>query len=131
MPATFGTRPGRRIEVRISEELVALCAAEPDIAWGTVVHELLHAYACVMSGEVRELCACGFRVKHGAGFARASEGIVQVLGMEGFGVESIESFGGWCHSVGDEVRLRERERVLTEEMESLVVGFWRADGGCL
>ena len=98
------------------------------MAWGTVVHELLHAYTCLVSGEVHELCECGFRVRHGLGFARASEAMVKVLGMEGFGMESIESFGGRCHSVGDERWLEEGEGVLTEEMEVSLVEFWRSDG---
>ena len=77
-----------RIAVEISESLVGYAEVAPQYIWGTLIHELLHAYALVMARR-NGMCRCGYRVAHGPGFLAAAVAAVKVLEIEAIGMKSL------------------------------------------
>lgn len=134
---TTGGRPGEAgqksaICIELAECLLLFAATRPDWVLGTLIHELLHVYALVMSPK-HEMCRCGHRVAHGPGFAAAAKAAVKVLEVKGLALESVGNWEmGYCHSDHDEVVLQAIERMreesgectLSEELRGTVLSWW-------
>lgn len=105
-----------RIAVEISESLVGYAEVAPQYIWGTLIHELLHAYALVMARR-NGMCRCGYRVAHGPGFLAAAVAAVKVLEIEAIGMDSLvgSQEEGLCHSDHDEIVLQAVLRRREEE----------------
>lgn len=131
---TGGHRPATtaedfNISITLSESLIPLTAKKPDLAWGTLLHEMLHAYEIVLSGQEEE-CLCGNKVYYGPAFLAAVTAAVKVLEIESITVESVAEYEeGCCHSKHDEYLLwkrREKEAcVLADEVRDWVLGWWK------
>lgn len=112
------------LTIELEEKLLS---QPPAFVWGTLVHEMLHAYAMGWT-LARETCACGEVLDHGPLFQAAAVGAVHVLGLEGLGVPDVVDLTMvLCHSDGDEAEICERkggESALDEEVEGWLVMFW-------
>lgn len=127
MPGEGGT-----LTIFMSTLLIPHAARDPALVWGTLVHELLHCHALIMSfGE--EICRCGAEVGHGPGFYAAAVAAVRVLGIGEMGVGDVVDFEmGLCHADDDEMLLRRGDALeeakmlcdLPQALQNEVVGWW-------
>ena len=79
---------------------------EIDIVWGTLIHEMLHAYLTIVTGshwKAKEVCTCGTDVSHGPMWLETVGLLVQRLDFPGIRSESIADFVGRCH--GNDIEL--------------------------
>ena len=67
-------------------------------AWGTLIHEMLHAYLeIVTGGRVRETCICTTKVLHGPMYGTATKALTQRLASPGLWARHIRNCHGLCH----------------------------------
>lgn len=71
-----------KVRVRLNKRMFGIDSK--DEIWGTVVHELLHAYLDLMSNWAGLV-----KAHHGTLFERSCRAMVQKLGLEGFGVMNV------------------------------------------
>lgn len=123
---------GARLTVFLSTLLVPLAAHDPALVWGTLIHELLHCYALILSLR-KEICRCGEWVDHGPGFYAAAMGAVKVLGIKELAVQDLVDFErGLCHADHDEMLIVQRAMMreedgrceLPEMVQSELMSWW-------
>jgi len=76
----------------------------PDV-WGTLIHEMLHAYLLIMSGRRCETCLCSAKTNRGPHFCAAKKTISNALAFGDLGPESIHVTKALCHWDGSSEEL--------------------------